>query len=120
MVNKPTLYLVATPIGNLNEITPRALKVLSEVEVIACEEDSTKGIMEMLESGKDVALVSDAGYPLISDPGYLLCEKVIAQGFNIVTISGPNAGINALVASGLDTNHYLFYGFYSSFLNFPK
>ncbi|MDD5792280.1 MAG: 16S rRNA (cytidine(1402)-2'-O)-methyltransferase [Erysipelotrichaceae bacterium] len=137
MVNKPTLYLVATPIGNLNEITPRALKVLSEVEVIACEdtrntlkllshfaihkrliayhnfneEDSTKGIMEMLESGKDVALVSDAGYPLISDPGYLLCEKVIAQGFNIVTISGPNAGINALVASGLDTNHYLFYGF---------
>lgn len=137
MESKSTLYLVATPIGNLNEITPRALKVLNDVEVIACEdtrntikllshfdihkrlityhnfneEDSTKGILEMLAGGKDVALVSDAGYPLISDPGYLLCEKVIELGYNIVTISGPNAGINALVASGLNTNHYLFYGF---------
>lgn len=138
MVNKnATLFLVATPIGNLNEVSPRALDIFRSVEVIACEdtrnsvkllshfdihtklityhnfneENSTKGIISLLEDGKDVALISDAGYPLISDPGYVLVNEVIAKGFNIQTISGPSAGINALVASGLSTNHYLFYGF---------
>ncbi|MDO4940389.1 MAG: 16S rRNA (cytidine(1402)-2'-O)-methyltransferase [Erysipelotrichaceae bacterium] len=141
MVNKnATLFLVATPIGNLNEVTPRALDVFRNVEVIACEdtrnsvkllthfdihtklityhnfneENSTKGIISLLEEGKDVALISDAGYPLISDPGYVLVNEVINKGFNIQTISGPSAGINALVASGLNTNHYLFYGFLNS------
>lgn len=135
--SSPVLYLVATPIGNLNETSKRTLDVLNNVSVIACEdtrntvkllthfdihkkliayhnfneEDSAKGILEILRRGEDVALVSDAGYPLISDPGYLLCEKVIEEGFRIVTVSGPSAGINALVASGLSTNHYLFYGF---------
>ena len=134
---KATLFLVATPIGNLKELSNRALEVLNEVSVIACEdtrntlkllshfdlhtrmiayhnfneEESSEGILKLLEEGKDVALVSDAGYPLISDPGYLLVNKVIEAGYDIVTISGPNAALNALVASGLKTNHYLFYGF---------
>ena len=134
---KAALFLVATPIGNLNEVSQRCLDVLRSVDVIACEDtrnsqkllshfdihtrtityhnfnekDSTKGIIMLLESGQDVALISDAGYPLISDPGYLLVNEVIACGYDIITVSGPNAALNALVASGLETNHYLFYGF---------
>ena len=137
---KATLFLVATPIGNLNEISSRALEILNSVSVIACEDtrntlkllthfdihtrmityhnfneaESTKGIVMLLENGDDVALVSDAGYPLISDPGYELVNEVISRGFDIVTISGPNAALNALVASGLKTTHYLFYGFLNS------
>ena len=135
--NKATLFLVATPIGNLNELTSRAIETLKNVSVIACEdtrnslkllshfdihtkmisyhnfneEESSNGIINLLRQGEDVALISDAGYPLISDPGYILVNKVIDEGFNIVTVSGPNAAINALVASGLKTTHYLFYGF---------
>ena len=135
--SKATLFLVATPIGNLSEVSQRTLDVLNDVSVIACEdtrntlkllthfdihtkmiayhnfneEGSSEGILKLLEEGNDVALVSDAGYPLISDPGYTLVEKVIAAGYDIVTVSGPNAALNALVASGLETNHYLFYGF---------
>ena len=135
--NKATLFLVATPIGNLNEVSPRCLDVLRSVDVIACEDtrnsakllshfdihtktityhnfnerQSSKGILSLLEKGESVALISDAGYPLISDPGYLLVNEVIDAGFDIVTISGPNAALNALVASGLETSHYLFYGF---------
>ncbi|MBQ2510384.1 MAG: 16S rRNA (cytidine(1402)-2'-O)-methyltransferase, partial [Erysipelotrichaceae bacterium] len=137
---KATLFLVATPIGNLSEVSSRALEVLRSVSVIACEdtrntrkllshfdihtkmvtyhnfneEESSLGILKLLEEGEDVALVSDAGYPLISDPGYLLVNKVIDAGYPIVTVSGPNAALNALVASGLPTNHYLFYGFLNS------
>jgi len=140
MNNKATLFLVATPIGNLNEITPRALDILRSVDVIACEdtrnsvkllshfdihtklityhnfneEVSSKGIIELLEQGKNIALISDAGYPLISDPGYVLVNEVIDKGFNLQTISGPSAGLHALVSSGLDTKHYLFYGFMNS------
>ena len=138
--DKATLFLVATPIGNLSEVSDRTLDTLKNVDVIACEdtrntikllshfdihtrmityhnfneEESAKGIIKLLEEGNNVALVSDAGYPLISDPGYLLVNEVIDNGFNIVTISGPNAALNALVASGLETNHYLFYGFLNS------
>lgn len=132
-----TLFLVATPIGNLNEVSSRTIQVLNDVSVIACEdtrnsaklfshfnihtkyityhnfneEDSSNGIIQLLEKGEDVALISDAGYPLISDPGYVLVQKVIEKGFDVVTISGPSAGLNALVASGMETQHYLFYGF---------
>lgn len=138
--DKATLFLVATPIGNLSEVSDRTLDTLRNVDVIACEdtrntikllshfdihtrmityhnfneEESSKGIIKLLQEGNDVALVSDAGYPLISDPGYLLVNEVIENGFNITTISGPNAALNALVASGLETNHYLFYGFLSA------
>ena len=135
--DKATLFLVATPIGNLSEVSDRTLDTLRNVDVIASEdtrntlkllshfdihtrmisyhnfneEESSKGIIKLLEEGNNVALVSDAGYPLISDPGYLLVNEVIEKGFNITTVSGPNAALNALVASGLETNHYLFYGF---------
>ena len=132
-----TLFLVATPIGNLNEVSNRTLEVLNNVSVIACEdtrnskklfshfdihtkyityhnfneEESSKGIIKLLQEGNDVALISDAGYPLISDPGYVLVQKVIESGFNVTTISGPNAALNALVSSGMETQHYLYYGF---------
>lgn len=135
--NKATLFLVATPIGNLSEFTPRAVEVLKNVDVIAAEDtrnslkllthfdihtkmityhnfnedDSTNGIIKLLDQGLSIALISDAGYPLISDPGYILVNKVIEKGYPITTISGPSAGINALVASGLNTAHYMFYGF---------
>ncbi len=135
--DKPTLYLVGTPIGNLNEFTNRAVCVLKEVSYIACEdtrvtktlldhygiqgrllayhnfneEASSDGLIKLLDEGHDVALVSDAGYPLISDPGYSVVDKAIAKGMNVVTVSGPSAGVHALVASGLPSEHYLFYGF---------
>ncbi|MBR2802363.1 MAG: 16S rRNA (cytidine(1402)-2'-O)-methyltransferase [Erysipelotrichaceae bacterium] len=135
-----TLYLVATPIGNLSEFSPRAIETLQKVEVIGCEdtrtsrplldrfdihtrtvsyhnfneEESSKGLLKLLEEGKDVALISDAGYPLISDPGYRMVQEAIAAGITVVPVSGPNAAINALVGAGLDTAHFLFYGFLSS------
>ena len=136
-MNKGKLFLVATPIGNLNEISKRALDVLNMADVIACEDTRntlkllshfdihTKmisyhnfnedyksiEIIELLNEGKNIALVSDAGYPFISDPGYELVNKVIEEGIKIETISGPNAALNALVASGLSSTHFLFYGF---------
>ena len=141
-----TLFLVATPIGNLNEVSKRTIDVLNSVSIIACEDtrnsrklfshfdihtkyityhnfnedDSAKGILKILRQGKDVALISDAGYPLISDPGYVLVNSVIDEGFNVVTVSGANAALNALVASGLPTQHYLFYGFLNSKQNIAK
>ena len=134
---KATLYLVATPIGNLNEMTPRAIQVLKEVDVIAAEDtrntmkllshfniktrciahhlhnekESTNGLLKLLAQGSDIALVSDAGYPLLSDPGQYVVEQVIEAGFSVVPISGANAGLNALVASGLSAQPFLFYGF---------
>lgn len=136
----PTLYLVATPIGNLDEMTPRAIDVLKCVDVIAAEdtrntmkllshfdiktrlithhlhneENSTQGIIELLDSGKSVALVSDAGYPLINDPGERLVQAVTAEGYNVVPISGSSAFINALVASGLSTKEFVYIGFLST------
>lgn len=135
--NTNCLYVVATPIGNLNEMTPRAIQVLQEVDVIAAEDtrvsskllshfnihkklishhqhnekSSTDGIIKLLMEGKNVAIVSDAGYPLLSDPGEYLRNKVIEAGFPIVPISGANAMMNALVASGLSTSSFLFIGF---------
>jgi len=138
--SSPILYLVATPIGNLNEISSRALDILKTVDIIACEDtrtsgillshfkintkriayhnfnevEATKGIIELLNQGKNVALISDAGYPLLSDPGYELVRKCRELDIQVSTISGPNACINALVASGLDTRHFMFYGFLNS------
>lgn len=131
------LYIVATPIGNLEELTPRALAVLQDVDVIAAEdtrntmkllhhfgirtrliahhqhneEQSANGLLDLLRQGQSVALVSDAGYPLISDPGSIAVTKIMEAGFPVIPISGSNAMLNALVASGLDTRHFLFYGF---------
>ena len=135
--SEPKLYLVPTPIGNLQEMTPRALEVLKEADVIAAEDTRNSGkllmaygikkplishhehnqntsiaqILEELENGKMVAVVSDAGYPLISDPGQSLVKAVIEKDIPVISVSGANAATNALVASGLSCRHYLFYGF---------
>lgn len=134
---KPTLYVVATPIGNLNEMTYRAVQTLQDVDYIAAEdtrntikllnhfEISTKlishhehnlsiaipKIISDLKDGMDIALVSDAGYPAISDPGYELVKEVIKEGFNVVPISGANACLDALVVSGIAPQPFMFYGF---------
>lgn len=134
---KPTVFLVATPIGNLKELTPRAIEVLSSVDYIAAEDtrtakkllnhfdiktkvvshhlhnehESTKGLINLLESGNNIALVSDAGYPLISDPGQTFVSTVVEAGFNVVPISGASAFLNALVASGLVVQPFAFMGF---------
>lgn len=132
-----TLFIVSTPIGNLSEASKRVIDTLNMVDLVACEdtrntrkllshfdihkpmisyhnfnedEESNKLII-LLKEGKNIALVSDAGYPLISDPGYILVNKLADEDIKMTVISGPSAGINALVASGLETSHYLFYGF---------
>lgn len=136
----PALFLVPTPIGNRQEVSPRTLAVLEGADVIACEDTrnsgtllkslgisrpliahhefnaakSSPGIVKLLAEGKKVAVISDAGYPLISDPGAILVQSVIDAGFPVIPISGPNAALDALVASGLPTNHFLYYGFLDS------
>ena len=135
--DQATLFLVATPIGNLQEMTPRAIETLNQAEVIAAEDtrntlkllkhfniktklishhrynefDSLKGILKLLREGKDVALVSDAGFPLICDPGSVLSQEVIKAGFNVVVINGSSALLSALVASGLTISPFYFHGF---------
>jgi 16S rRNA (cytidine1402-2'-O)-methyltransferase len=132
-----TLYLVATPIGNLEDITARAARILREADVIACEDtrQSRKlldhlGISKpmvsyhehneaaraaelvgRLEGGASVALVSDAGTPLVSDPGYRLVSAAIAAGISVVPLPGPSAALGALAASGLPTDSFRFCGF---------
>ena len=144
--NFGTLYLVATPIGNLNEVSNRTIETLTNADLIACEDtrntikllshfdihtkmvsyhnfnekEASAKLINELKEGKNIALVSDAGYPLISDPGFELVNDVIDENINIVTVSGPNAAINALVASGLETNHYMFYGFLNSKISQAK
>ncbi|NLC34492.1 MAG: 16S rRNA (cytidine(1402)-2'-O)-methyltransferase [Erysipelothrix sp.] len=135
-----TLYVVATPVGNLKEMTPRAIEVLKDVDVIACEDtrqtrklceafdiktqliahhghntmQSVNGIIELLKDNQNVAIVSDAGYPLISDPGQELVTRVVSEGFNVVPISGSSALLNGLVASGIVAQPFLFHGFLPS------
>ena len=132
-----TLYLVATPIGNLEDMTFRAIRTLKEVDLIAAEDTrntkkllmayniqkplishhehnqatSIPQILNHLHNNDSVAVVSDAGYPLVSDPGANLVKEVIKEDYAVVSLSGANAAMNALVASGLSCVHYLFYGF---------
>ena len=132
-----TLYVVPTPIGNLEDITQRALRVLGEVDLIACEDTrhtrkllnhysiKTKTISyhehnereraaqlcAMIEAGKSVALVSDAGTPAISDPGFRLVRLAIEAGLPVVSLPGPSALITALAGSGLPTDEFFFSGF---------
>lgn len=132
-----TLYVVATPIGNLEDITHRALRVLREVDIIACEDtrhtrkllnhygiktkvtsyhdhnerERTVELLQALASGANVAIVSDAGTPSISDPGFRLVSEAGAQGLPVVALPGPTALIAALVASGLPTDEFFFAGF---------
>jgi 16S rRNA (cytidine1402-2'-O)-methyltransferase len=131
------LYLVATPIGNLEEITTRATATLASVDLVACEDTRVSGklikhlglekpliachehneftvskqLVEKLLQGQSIAYVSDAGYPGISDPGQRLVQAALLEDIQVIVISGPSAVFNALVASGLDTTRFYFHGF---------
>jgi 16S rRNA (cytidine1402-2'-O)-methyltransferase len=133
----PGLYLVATPIGNLEDITLRALRVLKGVDRIACEDTRltqkllnhfaiatptischehneqarTVELLALLRQGGRVAVVSDAGMPAISDPGLELVRAAVAAGVRVIPVPGPNAALTALIASGLDTERFLYVGF---------
>lgn len=131
------LYVVATPIGNLSDLSERAITVLTQVDLVACEDtrhtqkllqhlglrkvmlsvhdhnerDRIEQIAGQLSEGRNLALVSDAGTPLISDPGYPLVQALRERGHNVVPIPGPSALITALSAAGLPTDRFLFEGF---------
>jgi 16S rRNA (cytidine1402-2'-O)-methyltransferase len=131
------LYIVSTPIGNLEDITLRALKVLKEADVVACEDTRTtrklliryaietplvsyhehneiekaKELLSLLEGGRSIALVSDAGTPCISDPGYRLVKLASEHGIEVLSIPGPSATVSALSVSGLPTSSFAFFGF---------
>jgi 16S rRNA (cytidine1402-2'-O)-methyltransferase len=135
-----TLYVVATPIGNLADITHRALQVLTKVDVIACEDtrhtrkllqhygiatktvsyhehnekQRSEQLIDDLQKGSDVAVVSDAGTPAISDPGFRLVRAAIENNITVVPVPGPSALITALVATGLPTDEFFFAGFLPS------
>ena len=138
--NQPILYLIATPIGNLKEMSPRALEIIEGMDIIAAEDtrnafsllanygikrelfslrehnekEASQYLLMKIKDGKKIAYMSDAGYPGISDPGYLLVQEMIKNNIAVSTISGSCAFINALVASGLDTKHFYFHGFLSA------
>lgn len=132
-----TLYVVATPIGNLEDITYRAVEVLRRAACIACEDtrqtrkllqrygiqarlesyhehneqQRSLELLKRLEAGDDIALVSDAGTPLVSDPGFRLVRRAVQQGIRVVPVPGPAAFVAALSASGLETDSFYFGGF---------
>lgn len=132
-----TLFIVATPIGNLEDITFRAVRILAEVDLIAAEDTrhtkilltrydintpmtsyhkfnikaKTLHLIDLLKQGKSVALVSDAGMPGISDPGYEVVSGAVVQGIRVEPIPGPSAAITALAVSGLPTDKFVFEGF---------
>ncbi len=132
-----TLYFIATPIGNLQELSPRALEIMSNVDKIACEDTRVTGkllhhfnlqkplipchehnenlasqtIIQAVLQGESIAYVSDAGYPGISDPGQRLIQLALQSDIHVVVISGPSAILNALVGSGLNTERFYFHGF---------
>ena len=135
-----TLYLVATPIGNLADITHRALQVLNDVDLIACEDtrhthkllqhygittkttsyhehneqQRTSYLIDLLKQGSDIAVVSDAGTPAISDPGFRIVRAAIENDVTVVPVPGPSALISALIAAGLPTDEFFFAGFLPS------
>lgn len=131
------LYIVATPIGNLEDITFRAIRILKTVDLIAAEDTRHSGkllkhyqistptfsyhqhnnkakikdILNLLKQGKNIALISDAGIPIISDPGYELVKNCLEENINIIPIPGANAALTALIASGLSCEKFVFEGF---------
>jgi len=133
----PTLNLIATPIENLEDITFRAINILKSVDIVYCEDTRVSGkllnyfeiskplktyhdfnkevksadILKHLSNNENVALISDAGYPLISDPGYYVIREAINEGFNVVSIPGANALLSGLVVSGITPHPFTFIGF---------
>ena len=131
------LYFVATPIGNLKDISLRALETLKEVDIIACEDtrnslkllnhydihkkliayhkfnenNSSDGIIDLLKQGKKIAIISDSGMPVISDPGQTIISKLKQEDLPYTVIPGANAGLSALILSGLSANRFTFVGF---------
>ena len=140
------LYLIATPIGNLGEFSTRAIEIINEMDLIAAEDtrntndllhkfnikkpivslrehnevEASLNLIKQIKEGKKVAYMSDAGYPGISDPGYILTKLCLENDIAVSTISGSSAFINALVRSGLDTSHFYFHGFLSAKENEAK
>ncbi len=138
--NNAKLYLVATPIGNMEDITLRAINVLKSVDIIYCEDtrntsrllshleiskklksyhlfnenDITDELVNRIKNGENVAVVSDAGMPAISDPGWLAAKRCAEEDVDVVVVPGVSAGIMALVASGIPCNNYYFAGFLNS------
>lgn len=135
-----SLYLVPTPIGNLEDITLRSLNVLKTVDEILCEDTRDTGILlknydikkklvscheynedkiidyviSKLEAGMNLALVTDQGTPIISDPGYIVSRAVINAGYNVISLPGATAFVPALTSSGIEPNPFLYYGFLNS------
>lgn len=133
------LYLVPTPIGNLEDITLRAKRILAEADYVAAEDTRTSGILlekigvhnhmlsfhkynskerapeliKLLKSGKNIAEISDAGMPVISDPGYILVQECIKNDIPVIPLPGPSAFATALIASGFDAQPFTYYGFLS-------
>ena len=135
--NTPTVYIIPTPIGNMEDITLRAINILKQVEVIFCEdtrvtslllnhfdikkklisshkfneEKNDNKLLYYLNDGKDVGIVTDRGTPIISDPGFELVKVAIENNYNVVSLPGPTAFVPALTVSGLNPQPFLFYGF---------
>lgn len=134
---KPILYLIPTPIGNVSEFSPRAVAIVKDMDYIVAEDtrvsrklltmfgikknfischehnerEVAAEIISLIKAGKKVAYMSDAGMPCISDPGCILVKECILNDINVSPISGPNAALDALIASGLNTKHFYFHGF---------
>lgn len=134
------LYLIATPIGNLKEFSPRALEIISACDLVAAEDTrnasnllhhfdiskktyslrehnekmASEYVVSHIREGKKVVYMSDAGYPGISDPGYILVKECIANDIPVSVINGSSAFLSALIPSGIDTSHFYFYGFLSA------
>lgn len=135
--NSASLYLIPTPIGNLDDITIRALKTFEDVDIILCEDTRETGkllnkynikkklischeynegkmksqVVSFLNNGKNLGLVTDQGSPIISDPGYVIVKEVIENGFNVISLPGATAFVPALTSSGINPAPFLFYGF---------
>ncbi len=136
---KSSLYLIPTPIGNMGDLSPRIIETIKLVDILFCEdtritsellsklkikkklisahnynEDKVKyKVVEALQNNMNIGIVSDRGTPIISDPGYKIVAEVINNGYNVIAIPGPTAFVPALITSGIDTAHFLFYGFLS-------
>lgn len=135
--NTPAVYIIPTPIGNMEDITLRAINILKQVEVIFCEdtrvtslllnhfnikkklisshkfneEKNSNKLLDYLNDGKDIGIVTDRGTPIISDPGFELVKVAIENDYNVVSLPGPTAFVPALTVSGLNPQPFLFYGF---------